>query len=446
MARPALIAHARPAAMILTMAGAELLWLYALLNAVNEWLRLGAFVPALCAAYVVSCAFSLAMRALRRSAFTTAVISWLLWALATSLSIVTMQGGFSGIRNGIKESVFVVLASGVLWWSGARLANDRLSYESVVTRFQFGMAMLAVSLLLGYLAKVDQTTSVPIALAFVALGLAAAALARTDEERPARRSSRGGTWWGMLLVSVAVILGLGLIVGVLLTPDVIDMIGRGVHSLWDVVERALRAIGDLFPTSCADDPNETLSPTGPALPGQGKSGPFISAPSWLRSLSGVLSMILILGLALAAVWSVASRVLQRIRRGGEDGAQMESLHGAFGADLARMLRRIVHWLGSWLDFSRLDRDRQGELAPITSVRRIYADMLRWGAAAGHPRESSQTPFEYRQTLCAARPAHETEVALITESYMKARYGAIAPTPAELHVLAESRNRLRRGRS
>ena len=122
---------------------------------------------------------------------------------------------------------------------------------------------------------------------------------------------------------------------------------------------------------------------------------------------------------------------------------MEPLRGAFRQDLARLLRQILAWLAKMLTFGRRRRRSLEEPSRLTIVRRLYGGVLRWGAASGHPREPSQTPFEYQQTLCAAIPAHGTDVVFLTEAYARARYGGQAPTEAELHRLRESRRRLKR---
>jgi hypothetical protein len=118
------------------------------------------------------------------------------------------------------------------------------------------------------------------------------------------------------------------------------------------------------------------------------------------------------------------------------------LRGAFRLDLINLFRRLLVWLSNLPLLRLLRRKRRDEPAPTTSMRRLYTEMLRWGAASGLPRGPSQTPFEYEQTLCAALPAHGTDVASITRSYVRARYAAQPPTEAELHQLRESRRRLK----
>ena len=122
---------------------------------------------------------------------------------------------------------------------------------------------------------------------------------------------------------------------------------------------------------------------------------------------------------------------------------MESLPGAFRHDLARFFHRMLAWLGNLFAFARRGREQREGPAQTTSVRRLYADMLRWGAKSGFPRRPSQTPFEYQQTLCMALPARRADVTFITESYVSVKYGAQSPTEAELQQVRESRRRLKR---
>jgi len=107
-----------------------------------------------------------------------------------------------------------------------------------------------------------------------------------------------------------------------------------------------------------------------------------------------------------------------------------------------VLRRVFAWLAGLLALGR-NRTQPDESPQTASIRRLYAEMLRWGAGSGFPRGVSQTPLEYQEILCVALPGHEMEVRSITESYVRAKYGAQPPTEIELQQLRESRRRLKR---
>jgi hypothetical protein len=423
------------------VAGLEFAWLYILLRTANAGLHLGVFVPSLLLVYAVSFACTLGLRALALSPRTTTVLSWAIWPLATLLLLVVVLQGFSGISHAVKAAVFIVMAAGVLWWLGGRLARGRMTYETVLIAFQFGLIVLAGSVFVGYLADVGQTAAVLTSVAFVALGLVGAAAARVGDEGGPLFARRGGSWWGMLLISVTLVLMLGVLAGLLFSPELMQFIVRGFRALWGLIDRLFDAVASIFPS----DGSETSPvPVVPSPEGQGSSSGPPQLPSRLGSPFRIVYYVFVIGVVLVAAWSFASQLLDWMRRRTGGGrVEMESLPGAFRLDLARLFRRMLAWVGSLVSFARLRRKPHEEPAQTTCVRRLYADMLRWGAESGFPRGSSQTPFEYQQILCVALPGHGADVTFITETYVRAKYGAEPPTDAELHQVKESRHRLKR---
>lgn len=444
MAGEVALTRGRAAAATAAVAGLECAWLYILLHVANQGLRLAVSVPALFFIYAASLAWMIGLRATIRSPLLTALLSWVAWPPATFLLLLGMFRGLTGMAHSAGETVFIVLAAGVLWWIGAHLGRGRATYTGVVIGFQFGLMMLAAALLIGYAVHADLSAAIPTAIVFVGLGLMAAAITRTDDEGAPLFFQRGGTWWGMLLVSLALVLFLGLIAGVLFTPELMHLAARGLRGLWGLIERLFGAIAGLFPSS---DSGAMPAPAPEAtMPQEPEPGFSLALPDWLRHPLVIAYGIFVGGVALLAIWRIASQLFERMRRAGDDRAEMELLRGAFRHDLARILRRMFAWLSGLFLLGRRRPKPLDESPQTLSIRRLYADMLRWGAKSGFPRASSQTPFEYQETLCVALPVHEAEVRSITESYVRAKYGAQAPTEMELHQLKESRRRLKRGGS
>jgi hypothetical protein len=440
------------------VAGLELAWLYTFLHATSLGMRLEVSVPSLLLIYAASFVLGLGLRAAFRSSHVTKLLSWLVWPLATLLLLMVLlypatgPSGASwatmilealkGITREAEAAAFMVLASGLLWRLGDRLGSSRMTYETVLTEFQIGIVVLAGSVFLGYLVGVDQSAAVLTAVLFVALGLVAAAATRIDDGDGLQFFRQGGTWWAMLLVGVGLVVLLGIVASILFTPELMQFVSRGIRALWGLVDRLLSAIAGLFPSS---GPAEMDLPPGPELlPPQGEDEGFTwGLPASWMGPSRIIYGVIIGGLALVALLRAASQLFGWMRRRtGRGGVEVESLPGAFRLDLVRLLSRMLTWVGSLFAFVRLNRTKREEPAGTTAVRRLYVDMLRWGAESGFPRESSQTPFEYQQILCMALPAHRTEVALITESYVRVKYGAESPTVAEICELRENRRRLR----
>ena len=88
-----------------------------------------------------------------------------------------------------------------------------------------------------------------------------------------------------------------------------------------------------------------------------------------------------------------------------------------------LLQRLLSRLG-------LLRDWQ----TAVSIRRIYRKMLRAANANGYPRLQAETPYEFLKTLTQAWPHNRAETQLITNAYVKIRYGELPETEQELNEI------------
>jgi hypothetical protein len=172
-------------------------------------------------------------------------------------------------------------------------------------------------------------------------------------------------------------------------------------------------------------------------------------PESLRSGFRIVWGVFFFGLMLLALWRISTAILRWLRRRltSAGGAEFEPLPGAFRADLLGFLKHIILKL---LGIKRLFRPvARGKpvLPEIASMRQIYRQFLRWAAAAGFPRQSSQTPHEYLYELAGMLPEVQEDLALITQQYTRVRYGTWLPTEDELQQIRQSwynvkQNRLR----
>jgi hypothetical protein len=76
-----------------------------------------------------------------------------------------------------------------------------------------------------------------------------------------------------------------------------------------------------------------------------------------------------------------------------------------------------------------------------SVRRIYRAMCRAAAAAGYPRLEAETPYEYLPALARVWPDGAPETRVITEAFIRVRYGEAPETEAELETIRDAWRRL-----
>jgi hypothetical protein len=61
-----------------------------------------------------------------------------------------------------------------------------------------------------------------------------------------------------------------------------------------------------------------------------------------------------------------------------------------------------------------------------------------------PRSLSQTPLEYLKIVCGRFPQKEKELSLITEVYIRARYGRLPPSREEFEEALMAWTRVKMG--
>ncbi|MEM7113443.1 MAG: DUF4129 domain-containing protein [Chloroflexota bacterium] len=77
-----------------------------------------------------------------------------------------------------------------------------------------------------------------------------------------------------------------------------------------------------------------------------------------------------------------------------------------------------------------------------SIRRIYAQMCRAAAGAGMPRAKTETPYEYLRSLAQVWPSNQADAELVTQAYIRVRYGEVPEDKDELAAIHAAWNRLK----
>lgn len=80
-------------------------------------------------------------------------------------------------------------------------------------------------------------------------------------------------------------------------------------------------------------------------------------------------------------------------------------------------------------WQRLSRSNRRRIA--ASIRRVYQQMCDAAGAYGYPRLEAETPYEYLASLSHVWPQGVPQTTLITQAYVRARYGEIPETQQEL---------------
>ena len=153
-------------------------------------------------------------------------------------------------------------------------------------------------------------------------------------------------------------------------------------------------------------------------------------PAWIDDLNTVLGGILILGVFLVII----AFVLTGLRRMSARRKLPSALHpddvssiGSLGSALRDAFKIRAEQIAAGL--SRL-RPGSRMLAAFR-IRRIYGKLMNLSEDLGFPRHPSCTPREFLPVLEGHFPSLQTELALITDSYVRVRYGEFPETHEEV---------------
>ncbi len=153
-------------------------------------------------------------------------------------------------------------------------------------------------------------------------------------------------------------------------------------------------------------------------------------PAWIDDLNTVLGGILILGVFLI----ILVFVLTGLRRMSARRKQPNALHpddvstvGSLRSALRDAFKNRAEQIAAGL--SRL-RPASRMLAAFR-IRRVYGKLMNLSDDLGFPRHPSCTPGEFLPVLEGHFPSLKTELALITDSYMRVRYGEFPETHEEV---------------
>ncbi len=447
----------------LIVMGMEGCWLYALLFWLNEQAASGSLsIIGLLFIYPIAFILTklLSLPRWPKTYFNAA--NWLMWLVVVLLVVklqlfsefewsdttwlLALPRAITQILFTFKPELFILLSSFPLWWLGRRLAHLKISFAATVGEFQLGLLVLLSSLFIMSLLEITAAGQVFVVLTFVMLALLGMSLTHTRGHSSQLTQLWGGHWLGLLILSLSLILVFGLAI-TFVVPGFLQLIVTALKWGWWLIETLVDFIASLFPPpESAELTPPQIMPVPPELLEPSDGGNMFTLPDAVRSALRLGYTIFVIIFLTVIFWRISQQVFEwlrlRLRLIGRTGAEVESIPNAFRIDLLGFLKRILSVLLLFRIPSWLRRKSGSALPEVDSVRRVYRQLLRWAAAAGYPKEISQTANEYLYTLADLLPQSKEDLGFITRQYVSARYGPSLPTENELHGIKQSWHRLR----
>jgi hypothetical protein len=146
----------------------------------------------------------------------------------------------------------------------------------------------------------------------------------------------------------------------------------------------------------------------------------------------LLNRLVLGGLILTAVVVITLLIRFRSNRGRPAGlGETESLLSQ--ADLLKQMGQSARNMLNELA-QRLGLRQAARRFAAQRIRAIYIDLLDLADRLKYPRRLQQTPLEYLPELQNAFPGSRQELALITQAYLRVRYGELPETLAEVNSI------------
>jgi hypothetical protein len=354
-------------------------------------------------------------------------------------------------------SIFVITI--LVWWRGIRLATRQPAIGNVGLRLRLGGLILA-PLIIWFSDRFLSVSIVPFLLIFFLAALTAVALVRAEtieQEQRGTAATLNARWFAVVAAAALGIVLIGGVGAVALSGDSLPAVVSWLSPLW----RALQFVGTvagvvlfqlLYPAievlaailaGLIELLGRIMGQVLSGLQGFGLLGelpetavptptPTPTAPAGLvGELAGKAGVALLMLAAIAVVALALAGVYRRANFAARDSAASRAGHA--DDDEPGAGRRLLERLGLL---------RQWRAA--ASIRRIYRLMCRAAAAAGYPRLEAETPYEYLPTLSQVWPEHVAEARLITDAFIRVRYGELPETAEELEAIRAAWRRLEAG--
>lgn len=444
---------------ILAIAGMEICWLYAVLaivhtRACDQCL----FVPGVFVFYPFAFGLHSFFLKAKANALFRHILSWFVWLISASLFTGYIANGGSGIFYRIFELAsfpspeFLTFAgAAILWGCGKRLSSMGGDDAIILSEFQFGVFILLVVFFLDSQLKLDVDGLMPLTMIFFFFALTGLPANILHGGPGLTSKGRRVGWFGIVVGVVCLVLAAGLLAASILKPELLNL-------LWSMVEAVGRFIARLiaklfaFLASIFPEPEAPRIQMPAPVAGIERDPSFIAKvlkiPESVRKVAALMVSTIWIVLFLAAIWSLSSGLikwlLQRVVH--PNGAEVETLSGAFREDLYALVKSLVRKmdrvLSILLGFFGIKRISKAATSETVSARAIYRQLLRWSARKGCSRHRAQTPREYLDVLSERLPGGDREFSLITSGYLEERYSPFPTAPAQLEQINASWKRLK----
>lgn len=363
---------------------------------------------------------------------------------------------FSDVRGLIPDEFLVIMVVLLVYWRGMALASKYVDPLAVRGNFYLGLVMYTFFIFINTLVT-GETPGAMLYLFFVAalIALGSARIYSITQLRGGTTNPFDLRWFLGIFITTLAIVGLsgfiawlfsdrtsilsgisgiamgifGVLMLVLISPAIfiIERLANALPNASGAVESVINVLDDLRNTF-AGIANNLLSALN--IP---------SLQNWMQVLKPVLLWGFVFGLVFAILFTISRWIFQERRAAQEDRESIVESGDLIGF-FRRAIRRRLDELGQSLRGRANLRSGQQWLA-AAKIRRIYAQLMNLSSKLGETRPPAFTPLEFLPNLERLLPEGAQDMRLITEAYLRIRYGELPETVQEVKQVEDAWERV-----
>lgn len=355
----------------------------------------------------------------------------------------------------IPDEFLVAVIILITWWRGISLARTRVSPEDVLEKFQFGFLMLVGFVFINTFSTGQDFGSLLYVYLFGGLlAMGAARVSVLEHLRGGRRNPFNSRWFfglvfttGFLVIFTAAVLmimrgeigvfsqiviflwtGFIILILVISLPAIIAL-------LW-LIEQYINRAGnpaqfliDLVNT--LDQLRENLLVMAEQIYVLMENLGIFRFLDFLPRLKPVFFVVILAGVifVLLIIIGLGLRIAKRGLLSEDESESIissEKLLEIIGGIIKKQINQIRKSLTSFGDLSQ-----RRKLLAAAKIRRIYSQLMELTEEMGYPRLEAQTPLEFLASLESVFPLYADQIEVITDAYLKVRYGELPETEDEI---------------
>lgn len=337
-----------------------------------------------------------------------------------------------------EASFFHLIAIILITWRGVSLARGVITLGGVQSSFQIGLVFLLLyGMIFALLYPQEATLGLYTYLLCGLISMSAARVANLSGMRGGRIPRFGLGWMGSILAAGLAVVALAVFAGWvasgqirqviaaillvffgLLTVITLIILSPLLSYLADLLPKIADLIQQLLARLRSIGASQQIEKLIQAMnEGLGKIIPYVLATRGLVLIGIVFGLVLFILLALVL----------RKRREEKDEEEEGSPTAASENEnpLSSLLRRLMEGA------RRLRLRSPAQLLAAARIRQIYRQLMELSKKMGAERSPSVTPLEFLPTLSGLMPEEGPGLSLITQAYLKIRYGEFPETVKEV---------------